>query len=131
VKSFIRRLLRSTSPRQTGVPAVVSDGAGAEVRFSDREPWRIEWVALTEVGVHVVVGSEGNYSEAFWKLSGRTEEEGFEVPVEFVAGSETFKDRLFDLPGFDPAPYIRARKAEARAESGYFVCWQREPAGDG
>jgi hypothetical protein len=107
-----------TRPRHTGVPAVVVDRAGAEVRFSDRRAWRIEWAALTEVGVHVVVSPDDNYSEAFWKLSGRTESEVFEVPVEIVAGSETFNDRLFDLPGFDPAVYVRARRAEARAEPG-------------
>lgn len=94
------------------------------MRFSDRDPWRIEWTSLAEVGVHVIVNPEDNYSEAFWRLSGRTEGEGFEVPVEMVAGSEAFNDRLFDLPGFDLAFYVRARKAEAGAEPGYFVCWR-------
>jgi len=124
LKTFVRWLIGIAHPRHTGVPTVVFDCAGAEVRFSDRDPWRIEWTAVAEVGVHVVVSLEGNYSEAFWRLSGDAEGEGFEVPVEMVAGSEAFNNRLFDLPDFDPAPYVRARKAEARAESGYFVCWR-------
>jgi hypothetical protein len=106
------------------VPTVVADRAGAEVRFSDREPWRIEWAALAEVGVHVVVSPEGDYSEGFWALKGRAPADGFEVPVEVVAGAAAFAARLFDLPGFDPTGYVRARKAEARAEPGYFVCWR-------
>jgi hypothetical protein len=126
--NLVRRLLGRTRPWHTGVPAVVVDRAGAGVRFSDRRAWQIEWAALTKVGVHVVVSPDDNYSEAFWKLSGRTEGEGFEVPVEIVAGSVAFNNWLFDLPGFDPAVYVQARRAEARAEPGYFVCWQQTPA---
>jgi hypothetical protein len=126
-----KRLYGSAPVRHTGVPAVVADRAGAEVRFSDREPWRIEWAALAEVGVNVVVSPEGDYSEGFWALKGPTPADGFEVPVELVAGSDAFNAQLFDLPGFDPTAYVRARKAEARGEPGYFVCWRRASAEPG
>ena len=132
MKAFWKWLLGPPPVRHTGVPTAVVDRAGAEVRFADQELWRIEWAALVEVGVDVVVSQDGDYSEGFWALKGATPAEGFEAPVELVAGSDAFNARLFDLPGFDPTAYVRARKAEARAEPGYFVCWRRastEPGG--
>jgi hypothetical protein len=120
-----KRRFGSASAKHTGVPTVVIDDVGAEVRIENQEAWRIEWRALVEVGVNVVVIPEANYSEGFWALSGPSPADGFEVLVEIVAGSDAFNDRLFDLPGFDSAAYVRARKAEGRGEPGYFLCWYR------
>jgi hypothetical protein len=124
MRAHWKRVFGSAPARHIGPPTVVIDHAGAEVRFSDREAWRIEWGALIEVGVNVVVSPEGDYSEGFWALNGPTPADGFEAPVEVVAGSDAFNDRLFDLPGFDAAAYVRARKAEVRGEPGYFLCWR-------
>src|SRR5262245_35337063 len=104
-------------------PTAVVDERGAEVRFFDQPPWRIEWSALREVAVDVVVDPTGPYSEGFWTLKGRSEKEGFQVPVEIVAGSQALNARLFSLPGFDMDAYRRAREAEANSTPGYFVCW--------
>jgi len=84
---------------------------------------RILWSQITSVEAGIVTAANLGYAETFWRLAGEGVE--FIAPVEVIVNADQLNERLFTLPGFDVEAYRRAREAEARGESGEFICWRK------
>lgn len=111
-------------PREAyGPPAVVLDAEGVTAWLSGEAHSRILWSQITSVEVVILTATNLDYAEAFWRLAGEGVE--FIAPVEVIVNADQLNDRLFTLPGFDMEAYRRAREAEARGESGEFICWRK------
>jgi hypothetical protein len=101
----------------------VLDAEGVTAWLSGEAHSRILWSQITSVEVGIVTAPNLGYAEAFWRLAGEGVE--FVAPVELIVNADHLNERLFTLPGFDMEAYRRAREAEARGESGEFICWRK------
>ncbi len=99
-------------PEAFGPPAIVLDSAGVTAWLEGEPRFRVSWSQVESVSIEVMVNSDLNYSEAFWRLAGDGAE--FAAPVEVIVNAEQLNQRLFALPGFDMVEYGRAREAEAQ-----------------
>ena len=114
-------------PATTGrPPTLLLDDEGVAAVLNGVQRYQMFWRNVRDVSIEVVTSEAGEYSEAFWVITGADDDSAFVSPVEVVVGAEELLARLRQLPGFGEQAYQHARAAEERGLAGMLQCWSRE-----